>query len=191
MDEKIVFEEMRAALYDEDWDGVKKLFKTYGIHVFLERRKEIFKIMGCGIVTFLISAEQLELLQILLENGWDINRTNEEGEDTLYAAIAHGNEETLVYLLENGLDVNHQNNQGETGLMTAFQLERFEKAEILYQYGADINICDHNKRNALYYLFMERDKEKEWIELLLKQPERLSEENIKVVKAKRLEYVYG
>lgn len=189
-EERKVFETMQTALWNKKWDEIKKMFETYGVTFFSERKELRFEMIQRGVLGHIIAGKQIDLVRILIENGWDVHEKDYAGDSALYDSIVHGNKEILLYLLDKGLQVNHKNKQGQTGMMLAITYGEFEKAKLLYQYGGDINIWDNTRKTPLQYMYFEEEQEKDFVNFLLEQPERLHEENLKLLKEKRLEFLY-
>jgi len=90
--------------------------------------------------TLLIEAAangHMDVVNLLIENGADVNLKGEAWYGPLHAAAAKGHIEVVKILLENGADVNifHQNKPLHDAAMNG----HIEVAEILLAHGADIN----------------------------------------------------
>lgn len=100
-------------------------------------------------------ANDLPLIELLVEAGIDINMTDEKGE-TLLHKTAQPN--IWLPLLEKGIDVNAQNNEGETALIHFahfasiwFSAEEFKSYLALFiKHGADLNIKDVQGNTLLH-----------------------------------------
>jgi len=62
---------------------------------------------------------QITLLQLILDNGADINEQNKKGKTALMLAIEYENKSIAEYLLQQGADVNIKDNEGGTALTYA------------------------------------------------------------------------
>lgn len=56
--------------------------------------------------------EYFDIMQLLIDNGFDINLQNDEGETPLFLAILNNKYEAVKFLLENGADVEIATNEG-------------------------------------------------------------------------------
>ena len=88
------------------------------------------------------------IINMLLENGADINYTTDEMTPLIYAAYK-GNTNIINTLLENGVDINYTNYYGMTALMYAASYNQFEAVKILLENNADTSITDEDGRTAL------------------------------------------
>ncbi len=61
-----------------------------------------------------VQENDLELLEICLQNGADINSQDEIGYTALMKAVIYSRERATEILLENRADINIKNNKGET-----------------------------------------------------------------------------
>ncbi|MEI0491988.1 ankyrin repeat domain-containing protein [Brachyspira intermedia] len=88
------------------------------------------------------------IINMLLENGADINYTTDEMTPLIYAAYKV-NTNIINTLLENGVDINYTNYYGMTALMYAANSNQFEAVKILLENNADTSITDEDGRTAL------------------------------------------
>lgn len=88
------------------------------------------------------------IINMLLENGADINYTTDEMTPLIYAAYK-GNTNIINTLLENGVDINYTNYYGMTALMYAASYNQFEAAKVLLENNADTSITDEDGYTAL------------------------------------------
>lgn len=88
------------------------------------------------------------IINMLLENGADINYTTDEMTPLIYAAYK-GNTNIINTLLENGVDINYTNYYGMTALMYAASYNQFEAVKILLENNADTSITDEDGYTAL------------------------------------------
>ncbi|XP_065928598.1 serine/threonine-protein phosphatase 6 regulatory ankyrin repeat subunit C-like [Magallana gigas] len=79
-------------------------------------------------------------VQLLLENGADINLRINEGFTPLYVACHHGHISTVKLLIENGADINLCNEQGLSPLHNVCNHGRESILQYLIRNGANINL---------------------------------------------------
>lgn len=185
-----IFQEMELALYHAKWDQVTSLFYQYGVTFFKDWKDRGSEKVGIGLLCHLVCFEKEELIKLIIENGWDVNETDRNGDTVLYTLAIYGGLEMLEYFIEKGLDIHHRDHGGETGLMAACSYSNFEEAKLLYEIGVDPNICNEKGENCFYSFRYEKEDEMKWVEMFLQYPERLNEENLKFLKAKRLASIY-
>ncbi|MGK7377601.1 ankyrin repeat domain-containing protein [Planococcus sp. 1R117A] len=83
----------------------------------------------------------LDVIQLLLAHGADVNAKDDSGMTPLYQAAADGNTEIVAYLLDHGAEIDSAANDGVTPLIIAscyFYSDQFETVKLLVQRGADI-----------------------------------------------------
>ncbi|CAE7898755.1 unnamed protein product, partial [Symbiodinium sp. KB8] len=95
------------------------------------------------------SCGQVNVIDLLLEKGMDINRGNEFGDPPLQAAINAENMEVLKALLEKGADPKRMGNEAICPVHEAIYRENTEAIEILGAYGCPMNRQDEDGRVSL------------------------------------------
>lgn len=105
-----------------------------------------------GILLFSSSVQngRIEMLEFLLELGFDIRGFDEISDFTSLMLAAFGrNINTVKFLLDAGADPNRVNSRGVSTLMNVLILEQYETAELLLKYGADVNAIDEQGYTSL------------------------------------------
>jgi|GEM_PF-5641522 len=133
------------ALYIDDYKTVEKLFK-YNIDL-----NDTSKSLD-NFPPYLIFASRFsnaEIVKFLLENGADINATDDKTSNALVNAIYENKIEVARVLLENGIDINYQDSDGFTPLMYACQNNNLETIKFLLENGADVSKANPEGFNPL------------------------------------------
>jgi ankyrin repeat protein len=116
-----------------------------------------------------VGEEHVEMAQLLIDHGADVNVHSEDGATPLHLAAYPGMVDLLV---RNGADINARNNDGETPLIThAMEPDGDEVVETLLRLGADVNARDKSGETALGHA--KRRDETEIAAMLLRKGARL------------------
>jgi len=97
----------------------------------------------------------IQISEILIENGMDINNVDHHDYTALHHAIYNKNLPFIKFLLENGADCNIPDEKSNYPLMTATLLDDFEVVQLLIESGARINVCSDDGVTPLY-LFIQK-----------------------------------
>lgn len=99
-------------------------------------------------------AAQLEyghdIALLLINNGAQINRTDDKGNTPLHYASQHGGNKTVLLLIQNSADVNARNTKGQTNLHLAAEWGQEKVALTLIEYHADVNVQDNLGKTPLH-----------------------------------------
>ncbi|VDM97292.1 unnamed protein product [Thelazia callipaeda] len=111
------------------------------------------------------------VVQLLIENGVEVDECGEGGRTALRAAAWSGYERVVRRLLEYGADVNKQDAEGRTALMAAAFMDHANIVKLLLENDALPNVVDKYGSTALHLAFStgaETDEHTETITVLLK-----------------------
>lgn len=99
-----------------------------------------------------IANAHLDVFELLLAAGADVNQVNEYGDTALMMAASYGNVSAVNRLMDLGVSVDSRESRvGRTALMNAVWEGRFEVVELLLQRGADPFVIDFDGKNLLTY----------------------------------------
>ncbi len=84
-----------------------------------------------------LERDDLEVAQLLLKYGADINTPDMYDETLLHWASKSGNQKAALQLLERGADIHARNRAGKTPMQVASAAEHQDIVELLLQYGAE------------------------------------------------------
>jgi len=91
----------------------------------------------------------VELVEMLLNNGANVNAKNSYGVTALHIASREGHTDIVAMLLAAGADVNIKSDFGDTVLLRASNNGNTEIVSMLLEYGADVNAENNYGQTAL------------------------------------------
>lgn len=118
----------------------------------VKNQPEIAKISsddGSNPLMLAIRGGYLDLAQVLVDSGANVNQATTTGETAMFLA------ETALsvkFLLQNGANLNHQNSMGKTPLSFIVSRGKGEAAIELIKSGADITVKDHSGYTVVDYI---------------------------------------
>ena len=92
---------------------------------------------------------QLEVAELLLENGADVNSRDKGGLIPLHNAASYGHVEIAALMIKHNADVNVSDRWGFTPLHEASQKGRTQLCSLLILHGADCTLKNHNNETPL------------------------------------------
>jgi hypothetical protein len=131
-----------AATYykDEKIILVRRLLKVPGIDI-----NKSYGTMG-GITPLMKAAANgyLEIIDMLIKYGADVNKYDKDGDTALFASIHRGHLDSTLKLIELGAQINHKNKNGDLPLTVAVVYNHFNIIKIILELD---NIQLNNKNN--------------------------------------------
>ena len=97
-----------------------------------------------------IKEGHIEVVELLLAAGADVNQAGDYGDTPLHCASGKGHTEIVKLLLAAGADVNQANNSGWTPLQDSCQSGHSEVVSMLLAAGADVNKAENHGKTPLY-----------------------------------------
>jgi ankyrin repeat protein len=102
-----------------------------------------------------IEMKNIPIIDILIKNGADINKSFNYGDTLLTYAIKFYSIDTIKLLIEKGADVNKPNSYGNTPLHFAVLTNKIDVIKLLFEKGAKINKSDYLNRNTSLHMALE------------------------------------
>jgi hypothetical protein len=93
----------------------------------------------------------LNLVQSLVQQGFDMNTCNYEGSTGFHFACSYGCLNVVKYLISCGININEKNNYDNTGFMCACEHNRLEVVKYLTEVGCQMNETDINGETGFIF----------------------------------------
>jgi len=106
-------------------------------------------IMGMSPLMVAVEKGSIEIIDILLNNGSDINIKGADGTTPLMIAAENGRRDVVEILINKGADINLRNANGVTSLMAAAKSGDINIVKTIIEKGMDVNIQDKEGMTAL------------------------------------------
>ncbi|EAY12469.1 ankyrin repeat protein, putative [Trichomonas vaginalis G3] len=97
-------------------------------------------------------SENNEMIKLLIDNGADPNKKDNDGESPLHICAANDKQDKAKFFIENGAEIDLTNNDGYTPLHIATIRKSNKTAKILIENGADINKYTTYEKKAPLHL---------------------------------------
>ena len=131
------------------YDLVKHLANKYPQHVDAVYGRYRFPLLAA------LSKDHVEIAELLLELGANVDALEATGETILLAVLSHFRHNLVnivKFLLKHGADVNRRNKDAETPLHLAIRQDRSKVPKILLEHGADANAVNIDGMTPLHIL---------------------------------------
>jgi len=131
---------------NNDIDGVINLYKNYP-----KSQKPLidFNYYGDNPLCIASFKENIDLLKILIEKGWNPNYFDANLNNALIIAAAEGHKHIVRYLLSQKVQINFKNKKGYTALHFAVNDCNHRIVKLLLDSGTDVNAQDNDKNTPL------------------------------------------
>ena len=114
-----------------------------------------FDNVGLGPMHLVCLNGNIKVLEILMENGGDVNVKSDNGFTPLVFSVNNGFKSLAKALVENGADINLVTNGGSTAFIHACQSGMYDMVEYMLEKGADVTQTDSLGRTPLQLAIME------------------------------------
>lgn len=103
-------------------------------------------------------AGQIKFMDRLLENGFDVDLVDMDGQTALHKAIIGKKEAVISHLLRKGANPHVRDLDGATPLHYAVQVGAMQTVKLLIKYKVDLNIADHDGWTPLHVAIQSRNR---------------------------------
>lgn len=141
---------------DYDWDLIHAVMRN-NLDEVLEALNNgadasaINMVTGQSALIYAADNGNVHIVNLLLENGADVNDDDNGGNTPLMIASERGHPETVKLLIESGASMNAQDKYKRTALMKASESGRLEVVTTLLKKGADVNAKDKWNKTAIFH----------------------------------------
>lgn len=108
---------------------------------------------GRTLLHHLYISTDADLINYLVNQGVDVNKTDKAGNTVLMLFASHRNLDILKKIISKTKNINATNNHGESALMLAVLSGTADGVKLLLENGADYKITDKEGNNLAYYWF--------------------------------------
>jgi ankyrin repeat protein len=152
-------------------------------------------VLGLSPIFKSVRDKQYHFADFLIQNGVDIDNPENDGKTELMYVIGNKDRDMFDYYIKNGANIHAVNNRGHSVLHIAYEKRWLYAAETLIQKGADTKHKTNRRRTLIDGILrdLEYDDHKnkyDWVNLMLKYADKLSDEEHKKIKPYRLEQIF-
>ncbi|KAL7607593.1 ankyrin repeat domain-containing protein EMB506, chloroplastic [Lactuca sativa] len=102
---------------------------------------------------------QIKFMDNLLENGFEIDAADKEGQTALHKAVLGKKEAVISHLLRKGASPHAQDLSGATPLHYAVQVSAMQTVKLLIKCKADVNVADNEGWTPLHVAMQSRNRD--------------------------------
>ena len=131
-----------------DVEKVRSIVREAGQHIDINCRDEFEDTP----LILAASNGHLSMVQLLLDEGSEVNSTNGEGDSALISASERpGNAEVLKLLLDRGAEIDRKNKLGRTALIEASSIGDLQNVVLLLRHNPDLEVVTGEQETALTF----------------------------------------
>jgi ankyrin repeat protein len=120
------------------------------VKALLQKKATVNLQTNSGLSALHLAIRNIEIVEILIENGANVNMISETYGTPILQAAIYGHLEVVQYLIEKKADINLSTNNGKTPLMSAVEQGHFEIVKALLQKTATVNLQTNSGLSALH-----------------------------------------
>ena len=138
-------EQLYIAVEEGKTEEVRELISSHRVDVNCQPENKNFYLDATPLIIAACKG-QIEMVQILLDSGADINRASRLGSTPLWHSAGRGHEDVVKTLIDRGADLNKADKYGWTPLHNAVMCQRNKIIKLLIDRGADPDRKDSKGR---------------------------------------------
>lgn len=129
--------------------AVKRNFEIVELLMTHGARTDLVDKSGNSLMHWIVSVNDVELLEFVLNNRSAIDKRNQRGWTPLMVAAFNGFDLSVSCLLQRGASVNAMNKEGNTALHLVYLKKHTSTAGVLISFGANEEIRNENNQTPL------------------------------------------
>lgn len=137
---------VRIAVANDQYEIVKYMVLSF------DCTKSINKNTKRNALHFAALKGNTKIIELLLQNGFDVNSTDSDGDTPLFFSITCPFPDSVILLLKKGANPNIQNKDGITPLHLAIKKSNVLAMKYLMEAGADPNKPDKSLNTPMHYI---------------------------------------
>lgn len=137
----------RENFYLDQLEGAIRNRQINRLKLLLDKNNKSIDYSGIWFIA--IENNCLEAARLLLDNGVEINASNDLHQTALIIAVENGDLDTVEMLLKNGADVNLVDDADEAALMIAARAGHLDIVNALLRHGVDVNVANTSNNTVL------------------------------------------
>lgn len=145
--------ELLTETNDDEWTLLQAAYRNNqpeAVELLLSLNSPAENLDPSGRNPVIASLDNLPMLTVLLNGGFDPEVYDPDGVPALHLAAALGSTQVVAQLLRSGAEVDARDRLYRTALMREVELGDVSMAESLINYGADVNAFDQRGDTALH-----------------------------------------
>ncbi|WP_342189557.1 ankyrin repeat domain-containing protein [Spiroplasma endosymbiont of Dilophus febrilis] len=155
--QKQIFNDLEQLINGGDISAIKQFLENTPMDLNINSPMFIFKKVGENRFQKIDFHKSLEVLEILINYGFNSNFLNEYGYASLHIAVKSGCVKRIQLLLDNGANINSLNSIGNAPLYCAVEDKVIGAIELLLKWGADVNIKTRFNESCLFVAVLSKN----------------------------------
>lgn len=143
------FKSARGYIDKLDNLSVEDVLKSRDVEMLTHLIDNNIDLSSVDLNSLIVKKYNNEFIKLVIENGANINSSDEKGHTPLMMASYSGNLEIMKLLINIGVNIDAQANYGDTALIFACGMNDLKVVELLVKSNANLDIVNRSKNSAL------------------------------------------